>query len=73
MSAAFELADRGITANIVHPPVTDTGWITPSVAEAVERAEDLFHIASPDEVAQVVCFLCSDAAGLITANVIRLR
>lgn len=29
MSAAYELADLGITANIVHPPVTDTGWITP--------------------------------------------
>jgi 3-oxoacyl-[acyl-carrier protein] reductase len=30
MSAAYELADVGITANIVHPPVTDTGWITPA-------------------------------------------
>ena len=28
MSAAFELAPLGITANIVHPPVTDTGWVT---------------------------------------------
>ena len=73
MSAAYELADGGIMANIVHPPVTDTGWITPAVAEAVERAEDMFHLASPDDVAQVVGFLCSDAAGLVTANVIRLR
>jgi len=32
MSAAVELAPLGITANIVHPPVTDTGWITPPVA-----------------------------------------
>ena len=28
MSAALELASRGITANIVDPPVTDTGWVT---------------------------------------------
>ena len=28
MSAALELAPYGITANMVHPPVTDTGWVT---------------------------------------------
>jgi 3-oxoacyl-[acyl-carrier protein] reductase len=73
MSAAYELANVGITANIVHPPVTDTGWITPAVVEMVEAADDLFHIATPEDVAEVVSFLCSEAAGLITANVIRLR
>jgi 3-oxoacyl-[acyl-carrier protein] reductase len=73
MSAAYELADAGITANIVHPPVTDTGWITPAVVEMVEAADDLFHIATPEDVAEVASFLCSEAAGLITANVIRLR
>ena len=31
MSAALELARYGITANMVHPPVTDTGWVTDSV------------------------------------------
>ena len=31
------------------------------------------HIASPDEVAEVVAYLASDAARLITANVITLR
>ena len=31
MSAAAELAPYGITANIVHPPVTDTGWVTDDV------------------------------------------
>jgi 3-oxoacyl-[acyl-carrier protein] reductase len=30
MSAAFELAVHGITANLVHPPVTHTGWVTPA-------------------------------------------
>jgi 3-oxoacyl-[acyl-carrier protein] reductase len=28
MSAALELAPHGITANMVHPPVTNTGVIT---------------------------------------------
>lgn len=73
MSAAYELADLGVTSNIVHPPVTDTGWVTPTVAKAVAEAEDMFHVATPDEVAQVVHFLCSDGGNLITGNVIRLR
>jgi 3-oxoacyl-[acyl-carrier protein] reductase len=33
----------------------------------------LFHVASPDEVAEVVAYLASDAARLVTGNVIRLR
>ena len=73
MSAAFELASRGVTANMVHPPVTDTGWITPAVVQAVEESTDLFHVASPEEVARVIVFLASDEARLITGNVIRLR
>jgi 3-oxoacyl-[acyl-carrier protein] reductase len=73
MSAAFELAPYGVIANAVHPPVTDTGWITPAVREEVERSPDLMQIASPDAVADVIVFLCSSAARLITANVIRLR
>ena len=28
MSAALELAPFGVTANMVDPPVTDTGWVT---------------------------------------------
>jgi 3-oxoacyl-[acyl-carrier protein] reductase len=35
MSAAVELAPFGITANMVHPPVTDTGWVTEAVRQAV--------------------------------------
>jgi 3-oxoacyl-[acyl-carrier protein] reductase len=73
MSAAYELGAEGVTANIVHPPVTDTGWVTPAVEDAVAGAEDMFHIATPRDVAGVVSFLCSDAAALITGNVIRLR
>jgi 3-oxoacyl-[acyl-carrier protein] reductase len=73
MSAAFELADHGVTANIVHPPVTDTGWITPDVERAVLESGELFHIASPEEVANVIAFLVSDHAALITANVVHLR
>ena len=73
MSAAIELAPHGITANLVHPPVTDTGWITPEVIQIVERSDELIHIAAPEEVARVIAFLVSDDARLVTANVIHLR
>jgi 3-oxoacyl-[acyl-carrier protein] reductase len=73
MSAAFELAPHGITANIVYPPVTDTGWVTDAVRRNVERRADLIHVAEPEEVAQVIAYLCSDLARLVTANVVHLR
>ena len=73
MSAAFELADYGVTANLVYPPVTDTGWVTSEVAEAVRESRELVHIAPPSEVAEVIAFLASDLARLVTANVVHLR
>jgi 3-oxoacyl-[acyl-carrier protein] reductase len=73
MSAAFELAQFGVTANIVYPPVTDTGWITDDVRRYVERRQDLVHIAEPDDVARVIAYLASDEARLITGNIVRLR
>ena len=73
MSAAFELAPFGITANIVYPPVTDTGWVNDAVRENVAQTPDLLHIVGPEEVAEVIAFLCSDLAKLITANIVHLR
>ncbi len=73
MSAAVELAPFGITANMVHPPVTDTGWVTDAVRAAVADSRELVHVASPAEVAAVIAYLASDDAALITGNVITLR
>jgi 3-oxoacyl-[acyl-carrier protein] reductase len=58
---------------MVHPPVTDTGWVNGAVREAVADSPTMFHVATPDEVAEVIAYLASDAAALITANVIILR
>jgi 3-oxoacyl-[acyl-carrier protein] reductase len=73
MAAAFELAPFGITANIVYPPVTDTGWVTDAIRELVKASATLIHIVQPEEVAEVIAFLSSDHARLITANVVHLR
>jgi 3-oxoacyl-[acyl-carrier protein] reductase len=73
MSAALELAGYGVTANMVYPPVTDTGWVNDAVRKLVADSPTMFHVATPDEVAEVIAYLASDAAALITANVITLR
>lgn len=73
MSAAFELAAYGVTANVVYPPVTDTGWVTTSIEQVVAESGDLLHVAAPEDVADVIVFLASEEARLITANVVRLR
>jgi len=73
MSAAMELAEYGVTANMVHPPVTDTGWVNDAVRKLVADSPTTFHIAAPGEVAEVIAYLASDDAALITANVITLR
>jgi 3-oxoacyl-[acyl-carrier protein] reductase len=73
MSAAAELAPFGVTANMVYPPVTDTGWVTDAVRAEVAASPGLIHVATPDEVADVLAYLASDAAALITGNVITLR
>jgi 3-oxoacyl-[acyl-carrier protein] reductase len=72
MSAALELGRFGITANLVHPPATDTGWVTPQVADAAMAGSPLRHVATPEEVAEVVVFLASHQARYVTAQVVRM-
>lgn len=73
MAAARELAEFGITANMVYPPVTDTGWVTEEVREVVRTSIEHVHVAHPDEVAAVIAYLASDLGQLITANLLHLR
>jgi 3-oxoacyl-[acyl-carrier protein] reductase len=58
---------------MVYPPVTDTGWVSTEVRASVERSRELLHIATPEDVADVIAWLVGDEAWLVTANVIHLR
>jgi 3-oxoacyl-[acyl-carrier protein] reductase len=73
MTAAAELGDLGVTVNAVLPPVTDTGWVTDPVREFVAGSWGHHHVATPEEVAAVLVWLCSDEAWLVTGNRIVLR
>lgn len=72
MSAAAELGRYGVTANMVYPPATDTGWITAAVEEAVRAGSPLRHVGQPEEVAEVIVFLASHQARYVTGQVIRM-
>lgn len=73
MSAATELAPLGVTANVVYPPVTDTGWVSDAVREFVSRSADHTNVATPDAVAAVIGWLCTDDAALVSGTILRLR
>jgi 3-oxoacyl-[acyl-carrier protein] reductase len=72
MSASLELGSWGVTANAVHPPVTDTGWVNDDVRAWVESTDDFFDVADPSEVAEVIAFLVSHEGRRVTGNTIRM-
>lgn len=73
LSAASEMAADGVAANVVYPPVTDTGWITDDVRAFVAADHDHHHVAEPEEVAEVIAWLCAEAGRIVTGNIVHLR
>ena len=59
LAAAIELADLGITANIINPGATDTGWITADVREIVLARNLQSRVGTTSDCANLVRFLCS--------------
>lgn len=70
---AKELGPSGITVNCVAPGVIDTDMNAAFDAETLAGLADatpLCRLGTPEDVAQAVAFLCSDAAGFITGQVL---
>ena len=56
---AFELAESGVRVNAVSPGEIATSILSPGTDEIVERDIPMRRLGSPEEVAEVVTFLCS--------------
>jgi 3-oxoacyl-[acyl-carrier protein] reductase len=74
-SAARELASRGITVNAVAPGFIEsdiTNQLSDKVKEATLANIPLKRYGIPEEVANAVSFLASDAANYITGQVLQV-
>jgi len=70
-SLASEYASHGITANALAPSLIDTDMIT-SMPDLHERIP-VGRLGTPDDVADLVAFLCSAHAGYITGEVVDIN
>ena len=73
LSLAAELAPLGITVNAVDPGATDTGWMSEQMRREWTVAAGIPKFNQPDDAAQVIAFLASDAAQHVTGQVIHAR
>jgi 3-oxoacyl-[acyl-carrier protein] reductase len=70
-SLAREMASRGITVNVVAPGVIAGRMAAQAFDEAqIKALVPAARAGTPDEVAALVRFLCSDAAGYVNGQVI---
>jgi NAD(P)-dependent dehydrogenase (short-subunit alcohol dehydrogenase family) len=72
-SAALEFAKAGVRVNAVCPAAIDTSMFerftgAPGMREQLEAAHPIGRIGRPEEVADAVVWLCSDAASFITGH-----
>jgi NAD(P)-dependent dehydrogenase (short-subunit alcohol dehydrogenase family) len=69
---SLELADDHIRVNAVTPGLTDTGVNEPARVAQVVPLIPMKRIGAPEEIAQSVLFLLSDAASYITGANLRV-
>lgn len=72
-SAALEYAQEGIRVNAVCPgwistPITDRTLNDPEVKAMIIGMEPIGRMGKPEEVAEAVVWLCSDAASFVTGH-----
>jgi 3-oxoacyl-[acyl-carrier protein] reductase len=73
-SLALEVATRGVTVNAVAPGIIATAMSAGAFDRAaIERLVPMKRAGNPDEVADLIGFLCSERAAYITGQVISIN
>jgi NAD(P)-dependent dehydrogenase (short-subunit alcohol dehydrogenase family) len=74
-SAALEVASTGVRVNAVAPGPTDTGMLdrftgTPEKKAALLAGVPIGRIGKPDDIANAVLFLATDASSFVTGQIL---
>jgi 3-oxoacyl-[acyl-carrier protein] reductase len=70
---ASEVARLGIRVNVVAPGLIETDMIVNAPKAEIKALIPMARIGKPEEVAQMVGFLCSDAASYVTGQIISVN
>jgi NAD(P)-dependent dehydrogenase (short-subunit alcohol dehydrogenase family) len=75
-SMAVELAPHGVRSNVVQPGITDTPALrlipgSAHMKAAARRRNPFGRLTTPEDVADVVCLLCTDEARWINGTIVR--
>jgi len=70
LAAAQEFGHLGITANVINPGATDTGWMSTEMMARIARQTPLGRVGQPEDCAHLVSFLCSPEGGWINGQLL---
>jgi NAD(P)-dependent dehydrogenase (short-subunit alcohol dehydrogenase family) len=70
---AHDFAAHGIRVNAIAPGEIKTGILSPETERRLAPSIPLQRIGTPEEVAQVIFFLCSPAASYVTGEEIQIN
>jgi 3-oxoacyl-[acyl-carrier protein] reductase len=70
LAAARELSSLRVSANVINPGPTDTGWMSQDQMDEMAHHIPLGRVSTPADCAHLVRFLCSAEGGWITGQLI---
>lgn len=70
LAAAREFAHLRITANVINPGATATGWMSAEQMAAWSQQVPLGRVSTPQDCANLVRFLCSEQGGWINGQLL---
>ena len=70
---AYEFKKTGVRVNAVAPGEIETSILSPGTADIVESSVPMNRLGTPEEVADVVAFLCSSASSYVNGAEIHIN